>query len=321
MADSATPRPADPLRPTVAVAFSGGADSTALLWVTARQGVLLGVDVVALHVHHGLQPAADAWVAHAQAVVERLVRSGTPVALRVRRLAGQPLPGDSVEAWARHGRYQALADMAREAGAALVLLAHHADDQAETVVLQALRGAGPAGLAAMPSRWEAHGLTWQRPWLHRRRSELMAAAQASGLPWVNDPSNNDPRFARNRLRQQVMPPLLAAFPQAVVVLGQVAQQAALARALVDEMAAVDLPACLSPEGRLRYAAWQGLTPARRSHALRAWLQRVLPAGVPQALWMRVDREWHGQGARWPAPGGWLRSQRGLLAFERSPVTK
>ncbi|MFN8848644.1 MAG: ATP-binding protein, partial [Inhella sp.] len=72
MADSATPRPADPLRPTVAVAFSGGADSTALLWATARQGVLLGVEVVALHVNHGLQPEAAAWEAQAQAVVERL---------------------------------------------------------------------------------------------------------------------------------------------------------------------------------------------------------------------------------------------------------
>jgi tRNA(Ile)-lysidine synthase len=305
----------------VAVAFSGGADSTALLWVTARQGVLLGVDVVALHVNHGLLPEAEAWEAHARAVVDRLRATGAPVRLRVRRLAGAPARGDSVEAWARRGRYTALADAAREAGASLVLLAHHADDQAETVLLQALRGAGPAGLAAMPERWVSEGLTWQRPWLHHRRAALHAVAQASGLPWVQDPSNADPRFMRNRLRQQVMPALSAAAPQAVPVLGQVAAHAAHARALADEVAEADLPACLNRDGRLRHEAWCQLPPARRRNALRAWLQTQLPAGVPVALLDRLGLEWRGQGGRWPAPGGWLRSQRGLLGIERSPTTK
>lgn len=305
----------------MAVAFSGGADSTALLWVTARQGVLLGVDVVALHVNHGLLPEALAWEAHAQKVVDRLSASGAPVRLFVRRLVGEPALGDSVEAWARRGRYAALAEAAREAGATLVLLAHHADDQAETVLLQALRGAGPAGLAAMPERWEAEGVAWRRPWLHHRRAVLHAAAQASGLPWVQDPSNAAPRFARNRLRQQVMPALEQAFPQAVNVLGQVAGHAAQARALADELAEADLPGCLSDDGRLRHADWARLSPARRHNALRAWLQCRLPAGVPVALLARLLREWRGQGGRWPAPGGWLRSQRGLLGLERSPPAK
>jgi tRNA(Ile)-lysidine synthase len=310
------------LRPTVAVAFSGGADSTALLWATARQGVLLGVEVVALHVNHGLQPEAAAWEAQAQAVVERLTAAGLPVRLRVRRLAGAPAVGESVEAWARRGRYAALAEAAREVRASLVLLAHHADDQAETVLLQALRGAGPAGLAAMPERWvSADGIAWQRPWLHHRRATLLAVAEASGLPWVQDPSNADPRFARNRLRRAVMPALEGAFPHAVTVLGQVAAHAAQARALADEVAEEDLPPCVGDGGRLCHAAWVRLPPARRHNALRAWLQAQLPAGVPVALLERLGREWRGQGARWPAPGGWLRSQQGLLAFEHSPATK
>lgn len=315
MADSATPRPAE--RPCVAVAFSGGLDSTALLWLTARQGVLLGVSVVALHVHHGLMPEADAWAAHAQAVVDRLAAELGPVGLRVQRLSGAPSAGDSVEAWARRGRYVALAAMAQQEGADLVLLAHHAEDQAETVLLQALRGAGPAGLAAMPAQWDADGLRWARPWLHRPRAQLRAAAEASGLVWVDDASNADPRFARSRLRQRVMPTLLAEFPQAVTVLGDVARHAAHARALADEVAALDLPACCHPNGDLVFRLWNSLPPARRFNVLRAWLAARLAQGVPVALLDRVATEWTGQGGRWPAPGGWLLSSKGVMRFEPS----
>ncbi len=319
MADSATPKPAE--RPCVAVAYSGGLDSTALLWLTARQGVLLGASVVALHVHHGLMPEANAWVAHAQATVAQLESEGVPVRLLVRHLDGAPAVGDSVEAWARRGRYAALAAMAREAGASLVLLAHHAEDQAETVLLQALRGAGPAGLAAMPMRWEADGLSWARPWLHRPRAQLRAAAQASGLAWVDDASNADPRFARSRLRQQVMPVLQAAFPQAVHVLGDVARQAAQARALADEVAADDLARCTTGDGGLAHRDWQALPPARRANALQAWLAHQLAAGVPVALVDRVLLEWVGQGGRWPAPDGWLLSRKGVMRLQPSLEAK
>jgi len=319
MADTATPRPAE--RPCVAVAYSGGLDSTALLWLTARQGVLLGVSVVALHVHHGLMPEADAWVAHAQATVERLASEGLPVRLVVHRLDGTPAVGDSVEAWARRGRYAALAAMAREAGASLVLVAHHADDQAETVLLQALRGAGPAGLAAMPMRWEADGLSWARPWLQHPRAQLRAAMQASGLAWVDDASNENPRFARSRLRQNVMPALVAAFPQAVHVLGDVARHAAQARALADEVATDDLARCRTADGGLAYRDWRALPPARRANALRAWLAQQLVAGVPVALVERVLAEWVGQGGRWPAAGGWLLSQKGVMRMLPSLVAK
>ncbi len=313
MAASPTRRIGDP---TVAVAFSGGADSTALLIATARQAVPLGVRVVALHVHHGLMAEADAWAQQAEAVCARL---GVP--LRVQRLSGRPARGDSVEAWARRGRYPALAAMAEAEGASLVLLAQHADDQAETVLIQALRGAGPAGLAAMPMQWQEHGLSWARPWLQRRRAELVALVEAAGLPVVQDPSNHDPRFARGRLRSQVLPLLEPAFPQAVVVLGEVARHAAQARQLADEAAALDLPGCSDAQGRLLHKPWAALPPARRRNALQAWLAAQLPAGVPVSLLDRLGTQWQGLGREWPAPGGRLRSLRGALRYEASPSTK
>jgi tRNA(Ile)-lysidine synthase len=301
MAVSPTPRIGEPC---VAVAFSGGPDSTALLMATARQP---GVRVVALHVNHGLQAQADAWEAQARTVAGSL---GT--GFLSRKLKGKPKRGDSVEAWARAGRYAALVDLAHEAGASLVLLAQHADDQAETVLLQALRGAGPAGLAAMPRAWQADGLHWARPWLHQPRERLQALLGET--PVVHDPSNADPRFARSRLRRDVMPALREAFPQTSAVLGEVARHAAQARALSDEIAALDLPACVDEKGRLAYDAWRQLSPARRRNLLHAWLAPQLPAGVPVSLLDRLCAEWTEKGARWPSPAGALVAQRRKLSL-------
>jgi len=139
----------------VAVAASGGRDSTALLHATCRAARELGLEVVALHVHHGLMPQADAWLDHVRRQCARWSKTGLPVRFRAQVLAGQPGRGASVEAWARHKRYAALASMAHDEGIGLVLLAHHRSDQAETFLLQALRGSGPAGLSAMPARAES----------------------------------------------------------------------------------------------------------------------------------------------------------------------
>jgi tRNA(Ile)-lysidine synthase len=296
----------------VAVAFSGGPDSTALLIATARQGRALGVRVFALHVNHGLQAQADAWEAQAHALAESL-----KVEFHSRKLRGQPKRGDSVEAWARAGRYAALVEMAHEAGVSLVLLAQHADDQAETVLLQALRGAGPAGLAAMPRAWQADGLHWARPWLAQPRERLLALLD--GQPTVQDPSNADPRFARSRLRTQLMPALREAFPQTVAVLGEVARHAAQAKALADEIAALDLPPCLDEAGRLGFDAWSRLSPVRRRNVLQAWLAPQLPAGVPVSLLDRLCAEWTEKGRRWPTPAGPLVAQRRWLQL--SPPAK
>lgn len=307
--------------PAVGVAYSGGTDSTALLWVTARVAQSLGLRVLALHVHHGLLPDADAWEAHARATVASLAESGLPVALEVARLSGRPEAGDSVEAWARRGRYQALTRMALASGVDLILLGQHAQDQAETVLLQALRGAGPAGLAAMPRLQVRGGVAWARPWVGQPKSRVQAVLLESGLPAVRDPSNHDPRYARSRLRQWVWPELERQFPQTTAVLGEVARHAAQARALADEVAAQDLPLCTSADGGLRYSPWAALPSARRRNALTAWLVPQLPDGVPVSLVDRLMAQWQGLGRRWPAPGGWLRSQRGVLRLEPSLAAK
>jgi tRNA(Ile)-lysidine synthase len=313
MAASATPRIANP---TVAVAYSGGPDSTALLWTVCQLALrFTGLRVLAFHVHHGLQVDADVWLEHARGVC-----AGLGVELHAVRLKGRPSAGDSVEAWARRGRYEGLLQLALAQGADLVLLGQHADDQAETVLIQALRGGGAAGLAAMPSQWSEQGVTFARPWLRHRRDRLQSVLQRSGLPSVADPSNADPRFARSRLRQRLMPVLLGDFPDAVGALAEVARQAAQAKQLAEEIAEVDLPPCVNAAGRLRYRAWLELPAARRLNVLQAWLRQQL-GDVPRSLVERLVAEWSGQGGVWPARGAVLRSQRGLLCVERSPAAK
>lgn len=291
--------PSDPSTPgLVAVAFSGGLDSTALLHATAQTA---GQGVIALHVHHGLQPQADDWAAHCERMAHTL---GARFAAT--RLGGAPGRGESVEAWARAGRHRALHDMAVAAGADLLLLAHHRRDQAETFVLQALRGAGTAGLSGMPRVQWRDGLCWARPWLDQPREAILAYARLHGLSWIDDPSNADTRFARNRLRQALWP----AFPAAEAGLAQAARWAQQADALMAEVAAADLADLASAE-RLDLAALSRLSPARASNALRAWLAPHTRA--PASLVERLLAEWRpGSAASWPAPGGALHAYRGGL---------
>ena len=305
-------------RPVVAVACSGGRDSVALLHATLVAARELELGVVALHVHHGLMADANRWASEVEALCERW-----NAGFECERLAGSPAAGESVEAWARRERYRALARMAREAGASVVLLGHHLHDQAETVLLQALRGAGPAGLAAMPRVVERDGLTWARPWIARTGAEIDAYVAPLEVDVANDPSNANPRFARSRLRKQVMPALRAAFPEADAALAAVARRAGEARAVLDEVAIEDLLR-LGAGHTLPLAAWRMLSVARRTNALRAWLARRLPGPVPQTL---VDRLLAETGddttRRWPVDDRVLRSWRGQLtvvAPARTSVT-
>jgi tRNA(Ile)-lysidine synthase len=296
-------------RLVVAVACSGGRDSVALLHAAVRGSRAWGVDVVALHVHHGLLPEADGWAAELESLCERW-----NVAFRLERLQGTPGRGESVEAWARRERYRALARLARDAGAGLVLLGHHLHDQAETVLLQALRGAGPAGLAAMPRVVERDGLTWARPWLARTGTEIDAYLAPLQVPVALDPSNADPRFARSRLRQAVMPGLRQAFPEVDVALAALARRAGEARAVLDEVAAADLDH-VGAAAVLPLAPWRALSAARRANALRAWLARALGGSAAQTLVERLLGETADDTSRrWPVDGGRvLRSWRGQLA--------
>ncbi len=327
MAGSATPRIVDDLnggagpgnvQGRVAVACSGGLDSMALLHAAVataaseRQGA---ERVWALHVHHGLNPAADAWLAHLESTCRRWRRAGKPVELLSRRLAGQPTAGESVEAWAREHRYAALVDMAREAGCTLVLLAHHRRDQAETFLLQALRSAGPPGLAAMPSERVIDGIVFARPWLQRPRQDIEAYARRHRLRSVDDPSNGDPRHVRSRLRTRLWPVLEAHFPGAEAALADAARWQAEAAALIAEVAAEDLRRCaVEPIGAaesksaLSRTAWLGLSPPRRSAVLRAWWRQIEASlSMDAALGERLMSEWPiaRSGTRWP-----VRSEHG-----------
>jgi tRNA(Ile)-lysidine synthase len=301
-------------RPRLAVATSGGLDSTALLHCTLAQARALGADVVALHVHHGLLPEADAWRVQVQ---RQALRWGA--AFDSRQLGGAPARGESVEAWAREGRYAALADMAHAQGCGLVLLAHHRRDQAETWLLQALRGAGDAGLSAMPARVERRGLVWARPWLDQGRGAIEAYARRHRLKWVEDPSNADPRFARSRLRRAVWPALHAAFPDAETTLAQAARHAQFSAALARETAVDDLGDLAQARG-LHRQPWLDLPPARRRNALRWWLMEPLGSFPPHSLVDRLMLELPAmRSGSWPTPAGWLRLNRGWLAHEPAAV--
>ncbi len=311
MGASPTPRIAERAL-HIAVATSGGRDSTALLHCVARAARDVGVQVHALHVHHGLMAEADGWVDQLRSQVRNWSRRGLPVQLHVQRLLRKPAPGDSVEAWARRERYAALAVMAQHAGAAVVLLAHHRRDQAETVLLQALRGAGAAGLSAMPGAAQRHGVVWQRPWLDQPSAAVDAYVKRYRLAYVSDPSNQDSRFARSRLRGAVWPAMLQAFPDAEISLSASAARAQENTACLMELAAIDAPSCVI-DGALHVKPWFDLSPARRALLLRTWLSSLTDRAVPRTLIDRLLRELAaGATGRWPWPNGELRLYRGVL---------
>ena len=298
----------------VAVAYSGGRDSTALLHATLRAAAPIGGEVVALHVHHGLSPNADAWLAQCRARCARWARAGHALTFASERVVTGPEKGASVEAWARKARYAALRRMALDHGTALVLLAHHQRDQAETLLLQALRGAGVAGLAGMPRCIGREGITWARPWLAEPRTAIEAYVRRHRLTFIDDDSNDDARFARNRLRLQVWPALVEAFPQAEASLATAAAWAHEAASALTELAALDL-ASAAPHGRLEVECWSALSAARRSNALRVWLREQTGVAAASALVERLSAELPGcRSARWPISGGELRCYRGALAW-------
>jgi tRNA(Ile)-lysidine synthase len=298
----------------IAVAYSGGRDSTALLHATIAMAVKQGANIVALHVHHGLSEHADAWLDHCESQCRRWARAGRPVAFAAHRLTDRPSKGESVEAWARRARYGALRMMALAHGAELVLLGHHRRDQAETFVLQALRGGGVKGLAGMPREVHRDGITWARPWLDKPRAEIDAYVRRHRLKHIDDDSNDDPRFARNRLRLQVWPALAGAFPQAEATLAGASQWAHQAAVLQDEIAERDLLACADESG-IAIEVWKALSPARRSNALRAWIERVHGSAAPASLITRLLEELPmRRSARWPLDGDELRAYRGRLRY-------
>ncbi len=310
---------AEPRR--VGVACSGGRDSLSLLHATLGAAQALGIEVVALHVNHGLQAEAPRWEQRLRSRCLRWARLGQPVRFLSHRVESHPAPGDSVEAWARKMRYAALADMARASGCDLVLLAQHRRDQAETVLLQALRGGGVAGLAAMPRRQRRDGIWWCRPWLDQPRERIDAYVRRHRLVADEDPSNGDPRHARNRLRLTVWPALTVAFNAAEQALADVASHAADAAQALAELAALDAKRVVDEAG-LHRAPWLALSPARRRNLLRAWLQARSGSPAPASLVERLMRELPGarNGLAWPLGEHGLRLHREVLHWGLPPCT-
>ena len=277
------PLPAIPGDGPLLVGFSGGLDSTALLHALAHTPQARMRGLSAIHVHHGLQPAADGWATHCAAVCDAL-----GLQCEVARVHVEP-DGRGLEAAARDARHAAFARQLPDGG--LLVLAHHRDDQAETVLLRALRASGPEGLAAMrPLRSFAAGQLW-RPLLALPRARLLAYAQARDLHWIEDPSNAGDDADRNFLRNRVLPLLRTRWPQADAALAGVAALQADTGELLDsgDAEALAQARTLDP-AVLRLDALRGLGAARRARVLRRWCAALgLPPLPAQALaWCEHD---------------------------------
>ena len=246
-----------------AVAISGGADSTALLiaCTTRWPG-----KVHAVHVNHGLQAAADGFEAHCVMLCEHL-----HVPLVVQRVNAAHAAGESPEDAARQARYRALAEALHNNWGGHIkdmALAQHADDQVETLLLALSRGAGLPGLACMPAVAERDGVTYHRPWLDVPGAALREALRAVGQTWVEDPTNANTRYTRNRIRAELLPVIEQAFPSFRQTFARSASHAAQAQTLLQEVAEQDLQFVGNPPA---IKALQQLSEARQSNVLRHWL--------------------------------------------------
>ncbi|MEJ2061020.1 MAG: tRNA lysidine(34) synthetase TilS [Gammaproteobacteria bacterium] len=262
------------------VGFSGGLDSTVLLHVLVSLRDELP-PLQAVHVNHGLQAQAANWEKHCAQVCQDF-----DCPLDILHVDARPSDGESPEAAARSARYDALREYCRQGD--LLLTAHHQDDQAETLLNQLLRGAGPAGLSAMPRVAPFSPSTWHaRPLLEVTRPELKAYAEAAGLTWIDDPTNTDTHLARNYFRHHVMPVLTQHWPSAGATLARAARHQAEAWALLQTLGRQDIetgqgsrPDCLSVQALRR------LPTNRARNAIRVWLH---DKGLPMPSEARLAR--------------------------------
>jgi tRNA(Ile)-lysidine synthase len=292
------------------VGYSGGCDSTALLQRLHEDGA----SPRAVHVHHGLQPAADDWVRHCR----RFCRArGIP--LRVLRVRPEPGHRQGPEAAARVARYAALVPLLRSGD--VLALAHHRDDQAETVLMRALRGSGIPGLAAMrTSEPLGRGVLW-RPLLAVPRERLRSWALARGLDWITDPHNDDPRYTRAFLRRELMPKIAEHFPSAAAQLAKLAAHARDAQALLEQLAALDAERCASGDGLAVDALLALPAERRRNLVYHRWCALgLLPP--PQAWYAELEksvlRARSGARPLLVCGDGEARRHKGKLLLQRRP---
>ncbi|NBB58024.1 tRNA lysidine(34) synthetase TilS [Pseudomonas sp. ODNR1LW] len=305
------------------IAFSGGLDSTVLLHLLADLAKNQSLPALnAIHVHHGLQAAAEAWPEHCRSMCESL---GVP--LQVIRVQVQP--GASLERAARDARYAAFIE-ATQANEVL-LTAQHRDDQAETLLFRLLRGAGVRGLSGMPRQRPLGKGQLLRPLLDATRAELEAYASQHKLRWIEDPSNQDRQFSRNYLRHQVFPALTQRWPQAMASMARSAAHLSEAQELLNELARIDLSEASAASEfdwlklpSIKLASLEKLSDARQRNALSHWLEPLtrLPdsdhwsgwldlrdaTGDARPIWRLAEGELHRAGGRiWWLSGRWLRA--------------
>jgi tRNA(Ile)-lysidine synthase len=247
------------------LALSGGLDSCVLLHLLSELRSRLPCELRAIHVNHGLQRQADGWQAYCEQLCE-----GYHIPLEIIRLTLNVKGGESLEAVAREARYKAMAE--RIGQGELLLTAQHLDDQAETLLLQLLRGSGPAGLAAMPPITRFAGGWLARPLLDCSRQALAQYARAHQLIWQEDPSNREQRFDRNFIRHQVMPLLRSRWPAASTTLSRAARLSGELLLLVREEAEEDLArARTSDSNTLSIPALKQFNSVRLRNLLRHWI--------------------------------------------------
>jgi tRNA(Ile)-lysidine synthase len=290
--------PCLPAGTAVGVALSAGSDSAMLALHAAQAARARGWVIHCFHVHHGLQAEADAWLCQAHRLAALL---GVSCHSRRVRVDAQGL---GMEAAAREARYEALAELASLAGVGHVLLAHHLDDQAETVLLRLLRGAGPEGLAAMAPATLRDGLVYHRPWLDEPRARILACAARftaeTGWRPVQDPSNGDTRYARAMVRAQLAPMLDARWPAWRRTLGRHARQARELVSWQTDASAKDFAGLdPAPDGRsFSLSAWRALPAVAQAPVLRYWLRQLglrMPSDARLQAWLRQFREVHALG--------------------------
>ena len=293
----------------VIVALSGGADSAALLHLLARGP--LGARLRAIHCDHGLHPSSAEWAARCAALCARLA-----VPLEVVRLLIDARSPSGLEAAARAERYAALAE--RLGPHDLLLTAHHADDQAETFLLMALRGSGVAGLAAMPEVAPLGQGLHLRPLLGVRRAALAAHARRHALDPIEDPSNADLGRDRNRIRHAVLPQLAPRWPDAAEALGRAAAWCGEASELLAQHADEDLARWIDGQAphRIPVAPLAALGAPRLRNVLRRWLQTLALPIPPATALERVLGELlparRDARARVDWPGAWIAKHRDHL---------
>jgi tRNA(Ile)-lysidine synthase len=247
------------------LAFSGGLDSTVLLHTLTRAREHLGFTLSAIHVDHGLQADSGKWAEHCQRVCAQW-----NVPCRSERVKVARNDRRGVEAAAREARYESLRD--HVSAGELLLTAQHEDDQAETLLLQLLRGTGVHGLAGMRLVSPFGAGLLARPLLGFARSSLEAYARAEDLSWVEDASNRDASYSRNFLRHVVLPAIADHWPTAPALLARAAANARDAAALLDEVGRGDLAVAAHDHGTLSIAYVQAMSPSRARNLLRYWLR-------------------------------------------------